>query len=45
MNPLVANVNHDVFGPDADDFRPERWLSHDEKVTKMDQYFLTVSIL
>ncbi|PFH60897.1 hypothetical protein XA68_10142 [Ophiocordyceps unilateralis] len=26
INPLVANRNRAVWGPDADEFRPERWL-------------------
>lgn len=26
MNPYVTNRNRSVFGDDADDFRPERWL-------------------
>lgn len=41
INPHVANANRDVFGLDAGEFRPERWLSHDENVAQMDQYFLT----
>lgn len=26
MNPYVINRNKDIFGPDADDFIPDRWL-------------------
>ncbi|KAL8899589.1 MAG: hypothetical protein Q9207_006111 [Kuettlingeria erythrocarpa] len=40
MNAYVAHANRDVFGPDADEFRPERWLGDQETVTQMDQYFL-----
>ncbi|KAL8910656.1 MAG: hypothetical protein Q9171_004072 [Xanthocarpia ochracea] len=43
MNAYVAHANRDVFGFDADDFRPERWLGHLEAIAQMDQYFLTVS--
>lgn len=26
VNPRVVNRNEDIYGPDADDFKPERWL-------------------
>lgn len=42
MNAYATHANRDVFGLDADDFRPERWLGHDETVTQMDQYMLSV---
>ncbi|KAI4236460.1 MAG: hypothetical protein LQ349_002532 [Xanthoria aureola] len=41
MNAYATHANRDVFGLDADDFRPERWLGHDETVTQMDQYMLS----
>ncbi|KAL8867886.1 MAG: hypothetical protein Q9198_008358 [Flavoplaca austrocitrina] len=41
MNAFVAHANRDVFGPDADEFRPERWLGQEESVMQMDQYFLS----
>ncbi|KAL8867362.1 MAG: hypothetical protein Q9198_008545 [Flavoplaca austrocitrina] len=41
MNAFVAHANCDVFGPDADEFRPERWLGQEESVMQMDQYFLS----
>ncbi|KAL9024942.1 MAG: hypothetical protein Q9180_007765 [Flavoplaca navasiana] len=41
MNAFVAHANRDVFGPDADEFRPERWLGHSDAVTQIDQYFLS----
>lgn len=44
INIWVAHANQSVFGPDADTFRPERWLESPEKISKMEQYFLTVSI-
>ncbi|KAL8800421.1 MAG: hypothetical protein Q9200_007250 [Gallowayella weberi] len=42
INPYVAHANRDVFGPDADDFNPERWLKSEETAIQMDQYFLSV---
>ncbi|KAL8854153.1 MAG: hypothetical protein Q9221_001075 [Calogaya cf. arnoldii] len=45
INPYVAHANRDVFGPDADDFRPERWLVNQETAAQMDQYFLSVTEL
>ncbi|KAL8764808.1 MAG: hypothetical protein Q9209_007868, partial [Squamulea sp. 1 TL-2023] len=41
MNAYVAHANRDVFGADADDFRPERWLGDDDSRTQMEQYFLS----
>lgn len=29
VNPSVTNRDHDVFGPDSDDFNPDRWLPRD----------------
>ena len=44
VNPWVAHANTSVFGPDADEFRPERWLEVDQaSVNRMEQYFFTVS--
>ncbi|KAK3109792.1 hypothetical protein LTR53_016571 [Teratosphaeriaceae sp. CCFEE 6253] len=43
VNPWVLHRNPDVFGDDADAFRPERWLDEDrEKVLSMDQAIFTV---
>ncbi|KAL8872964.1 MAG: hypothetical protein Q9174_001498 [Haloplaca sp. 1 TL-2023] len=41
MNAFVAHANREVFGDDASDFRPERWLGDAERVTQMDEYFLS----
>lgn len=43
INAWVAHANQDVFGRDADTFRPERWLESPEVVKKRDAYFMTVS--
>ncbi|KAH7053460.1 pisatin demethylase [Macrophomina phaseolina] len=41
VNPWVAHRNKDVFGQDAEVFRPERWLEADkEQAGKMEGYFL-----
>ena len=42
INAYVAHANRDVFGEDADSFRPERWLQDQESLNRMDNYFLTV---
>ena len=44
VNPWVAHANTSVFGHDADEFRPERWLEADQaSINRMEQYFFTVS--
>ncbi|RSL82330.1 hypothetical protein CEP51_005253 [Fusarium floridanum] len=40
INSWVAHANQDVFGPDVDAFRPERWLEEEEVVKKRDAYFM-----
>lgn len=40
INNWVAHRNKDVFGPDADVFRPERWLEGDTAV--MNRYYIPV---
>jgi cytochrome P450 len=42
---FLAHRDEMVFGPDAELFRPERWLEADAAAVKaMDQNFMTVSI-
>lgn len=40
-NPYVIQRDKGVFGEDACDFRPERWLESVEKATYMEKYILT----
>jgi cytochrome P450 len=43
VNPAVIHRNADIFGADANEFRPERWLVKDEQTVKMmDRHLLTV---
>jgi cytochrome P450 len=45
INPAVIHYNTDIFGADADKFRPERWLDEDkERVKMMDRHDLAVSL-
>ncbi|EOD43427.1 putative pisatin demethylase protein [Neofusicoccum parvum UCRNP2] len=41
MNPWVVHLNKEVFGEDAEVFRPERWLGDKEKVSNMEKHLLT----
>ncbi|GJC78609.1 cytochrome P450 monooxygenase AFLA_114810 [Colletotrichum liriopes] len=41
MNPAVIHRDRKIFGGDADEFRPERWLDKDERVKNMDRHLLT----
>jgi cytochrome P450 len=37
MNPYVVQRDRDVFGEDADEFRPERWLESEEHTRQMEK--------
>jgi cytochrome P450 len=41
MNPAVVHYDKDVFGQDAAEFRPERWLVGTDEWKAMDRYLLT----
>lgn len=43
VNSWVAHHNTAVFGPDASEFVPERWLGDPQRAAAMDRYFLAVS--
>jgi cytochrome P450 len=43
INPWVAHSNQDVFGVDAEEFRPERWLAAPEVVKRRESYFMAAS--
>ena len=46
MTPPVLHHDKAVFGQDADDFRPERWIEADsEQLKSMNRSFLAVSVL
>lgn len=43
INPAVMHHNQDIFGEDADVFRPNRWIdSSEEKLKLMDRHLMTV---
>lgn len=43
MSAPVIHYDKDIFGPDAHEFRPERWLESDaERIKIMDRGLLTV---
>ncbi|KAK3307209.1 cytochrome P450 [Chaetomium strumarium] len=37
-NGWVLHRDRDIFGQDADDFRPERWLEDEERARRMERY-------
>ncbi|KAH6984446.1 cytochrome P450 [Ilyonectria sp. MPI-CAGE-AT-0026] len=41
VNAAVIHRNRDIFGEDADQFRPERWICDEEKIKQMDRNLLT----
>jgi cytochrome P450 len=42
ISPLSMNRDKEIFGEDANDFRPERWLEDPEKARYMDSMLTTV---
>lgn len=46
MSAPVVHADKNVFGEDAEEFRPERWTeSSEDRLKQMDRSFLTVGIL
>lgn len=47
VNAAVVHRDKEIFGPDADEFRPERWLQRNEedteRIKQMERCNLTVS--
>ncbi|KIW96446.1 uncharacterized protein Z519_03515 [Cladophialophora bantiana CBS 173.52] len=41
VNSWVMHANKKIFGPDAEEFRPERWLESPERAAEMNRYILT----
>lgn len=42
VNAAVIHRNRDIFGKDADEFRPERWMGEETKAKGMDRTLFTV---
>lgn len=43
INPVVLHHDRAIFGEDAAEFRPERWIESDEKnIKNMDRHLMTV---
>lgn len=39
MNPCILHLDKNIFGTDADEYNPSRWIEGD--ATNMDKYFFT----
>lgn len=44
LNTWCAHYNESVFGEEAAEFRPDRWLVDEAKVKQMDAYYFPVSL-
>ena len=45
VNPAVIHMDKEVFGKDADQFRPERWLdASPDHLKQMDRSFIAVGL-
>lgn len=44
MNAWVIHRDKNIWGADAEDFKPERWLAEKDQVAYLDQYFMAVSL-
>lgn len=40
-NPYIVHRDKDIFGDDAEVFRPERWIESEDREKLMDRYILT----
>ncbi len=49
LNSWCAHYNEEVFGPDAKEFRPERWIEAEkdggERLKSMEAYYMPVSVI
>lgn len=41
ISPLAQNRDQDIWGKDADDFRPDRWLENEEQTKYFDRSTMT----
>ena len=44
MNPHIIQMDQEVFGQDANIFRPERWLESEERCRVMDRAYLSFGV-
>ncbi|KAH6995429.1 cytochrome P450 [Ilyonectria destructans] len=41
ISPIAQNRDRDIWGPDADEFRPQRWLENEERAKYYDKATMT----